>query len=267
VYCKNHFIYLEDKGWYADEEGCNETVTLENQQRHELACGYPFDILRLSSPDSFSLCLIPSLYFYLFLLSIPTLYSFSLFLLSIPSLYSFSLFLLSIPCLLIYCFSPCLFLLSLYIPSLLVYSFSPCLFLLSLSIPSPCLFLLYSFSIPSLFLLYSFSIPSLFLLYSLSPYLPYLLSFSISFHPLVSFSPSPPPSFSLHFPYFRLLQAKRYTLVPCKYSGTCGKIRKMNIEAHEATCEFRPEMCKYCKADVQFHDMDVRPFPVSLFYS
>ena len=40
VYCKNHFIFLEDKGWYADEEGCNETVTLENQQRHEVSCGY-----------------------------------------------------------------------------------------------------------------------------------------------------------------------------------------------------------------------------------
>lgn len=86
VYCKNHFIYLEDKGWFADEEGCNETVTLENQQRHELICGY--------------------------------------------------------------------------------------------------------------------------------------------------------------------------SLVPCKYSSNCGKIRKMNIETHETTCEFRPEMCKYCKADVQFHDME-----------
>lgn len=51
----------------------------------------------------------------------------------------------------------------------------------------------------------------------------------------------------------------RYTLVPCKYSATCGKIRKMNIEAHETTCEFRPEMCKYCKADIQFHDMEVNP--------
>lgn len=40
VYCKNHFIYMDDKGWFADDEGCNETVTLENQQRHELICGY-----------------------------------------------------------------------------------------------------------------------------------------------------------------------------------------------------------------------------------
>lgn len=40
VYCKNHFIYLEDKGWYADEEGCNETISLEIQQKHEMVCGY-----------------------------------------------------------------------------------------------------------------------------------------------------------------------------------------------------------------------------------
>ena len=124
---------------------------------------------------------------------------------------------------------------SLILPETYLYLFLHSLLVSPISLP-----LCVAFVIPSFFSLFLLNV------FSHTPFFP---------SPICQFFPSHP-----HL--FPLVWLKRYTLVPCKYSGTCGKVRKMNIEAHETTCEFRPEMCKYCKADVQFHDMEVRCLPL-----
>jgi len=40
IYCRYHFATSDDRNWFVDEDGCNETFTLETVQKHENECGY-----------------------------------------------------------------------------------------------------------------------------------------------------------------------------------------------------------------------------------
>jgi len=44
-------------------------------------------------------------------------------------------------------------------------------------------------------------------------------------------------------------------IVSCKYSDSCGKHRRHMLEAHEAACIYRPDVCPHCQADVPYNNM------------
>lgn len=55
-----------------------------------------------------------------------------------------------------------------------------------------------------------------------------------------------------------LLTVLCFAPIFCKYSVTCGKIRKRELEQHEKICAFRPLECPHCKLLVEFNQLDVR---------
>jgi hypothetical protein len=49
VYCRHHFAYNEDGGWYPAVYGCNETLSQETAHNHESTCGYALVLCKYSS--------------------------------------------------------------------------------------------------------------------------------------------------------------------------------------------------------------------------
>jgi len=45
-------------------------------------------------------------------------------------------------------------------------------------------------------------------------------------------------------------------LVTCKYSASCGFLRRHALEAHEQTCAYRPDICTHCQADIPYANME-----------
>eukprot|EP01112_Ceratiomyxa_fruticulosa_P022670 TRINITY_DN838_c0_g1_i4.p1 TRINITY_DN838_c0_g1~~TRINITY_DN838_c0_g1_i4.p1 ORF type:complete len:552 (+),score=88.26 TRINITY_DN838_c0_g1_i4:182-1837(+) len=47
-----------------------------------------------------------------------------------------------------------------------------------------------------------------------------------------------------------------FSIVGCRWSTQCGRIRRHQAEAHELSCPYRPERCKHCSQDVQLNNME-----------